>query len=61
MKRPETKAFSAQVKYDFTRQELEDIIRKHTGFQDGQIEWDISNKGTLRGATIKVIRTEIQG
>ena len=61
MKRSEPKAFSAQVKYDFTKQELEDIIRKHTGFPDGQIEWDISNKGTLRGATIKVIRTEIQG
>lgn len=61
MKRVEANAFSAEVKYEFTKQELEDMIRKHTGFADGQVEWDVSNKGKVRGATIKVIRTELRG
>lgn len=53
--------FQAEVKYDFTKVELIEIIRKHVGFPDGIVEFDISNKGQFRGVSIKVQRSEIQG
>ena len=61
MKRVDSSVFSAEVKYDFDKKELEDIIRKHANLLDGQVEWDISNKGQIRGASIKVRRVEIKG
>lgn len=61
MKRVEPSVFSAEIKYELTKAELEDMIRKHSGLLDGAVEWDISNTGKIRGATIKVIRTEIKG
>lgn len=61
MKRVSANVFSAEVKYEFTKEELEDMIRKHAGLMDGVVEWDISNKNKIRGATIKVTRTEIKG
>lgn len=60
-KRYTPSAFSAEVKYELTREELEDMIRKQSGLADGVVEWDISNRGKVRGATIKVQRTEIKG
>lgn len=53
--------FQAQVKYEFTKAELYDIIRKHAGLPDGIVEMDISNKGQFRSISIKVRRTEIKG
>ena len=60
-KRYTPSAFSAEVKYELTREEIEELIRTHTGLADGAVEWDISNRGKVRGATIKVSRTEIKG
>ena len=60
-KRPSSSVFSAEVKYEFTREELEEMIKKHSGLADGTIEWDISNRGKVRGASIKVQRVEIKG
>lgn len=54
-------AFQAEVKYELTREEIEEMIRKQCGLADGVIEWDISNRGKVRGATIKVQRVEIKG
>ena len=54
-------AYQAEVKYELTREELEDMIRKQSGLADGVVEWDISNRGKVRGATIKVQRVEIKG
>lgn len=53
--------FSAEVKYDLTREELEEMIKHHCGLQDGMVEWDVSNTGKVRGASVKVQRTEIKG
>ena len=61
MKRVDSSVFSAEVKYDFDRKELEEMIRKHANLPDGQVEWDISNRGQIRGASIKVRRVEIKG
>lgn len=58
---PVSNAFSAEVKYEFTKAELEGIIRQHSGLPDGIVEWDISNTGKVRGASIRVSRTEIKG
>lgn len=60
-KRPDAAVFSAEVKYDFNREQLEEIIRAHAGLADGAVEWDISNRGQVRGASIKVRRVEIKG
>lgn len=60
-KRPDASVFSAEVKYDFTRLELEKIIKEHAGLPDGVVEWDVSNRGQVRGASIKVRRVEIKG
>jgi putative lipoic acid-binding regulatory protein len=54
-------AFSAEVKYELSKEQIEDLIRAHAGFQDGVVEWDVSNKGKVRGVTVKVQRTEIRG
>lgn len=54
-------AFSAEVKYELTREQLEELIKAHAGLADGVVEWDISNKGKVRGVTIRVMRTEIRG
>lgn len=61
MKKVENSVFSAEVKYEFTKADLEQIIRDHAGLSDGVIEWDVSNRGQVRGATIKVRRVEIKG
>lgn len=60
-KGPHSQAFSAEVKYDLTKEQIEDALRVHAGMPDGVVEWDISNKGKVRGATVKVIRVEIKG
>lgn len=52
---------SAEVKYEFTRQEIEEMIKVYANLDDGVIEWDITSRGQVRGATIKVRRTEIKG
>lgn len=59
--RPRNAIFQAEVRYDFTKAELIEIIRKHTNLPDGVVELDISNKGLFRGISIKVVRSEIQG
>ena len=61
MNRPPNAIFNAEVKYEFDKKELIEIIRNHVGFPDGVVEFDISNKGQLRGASIRVLRSEIQG
>ena len=61
MRKVENAVFSAEVKYEFTKAELEEVLRKHAGLQDGVVEWDVSNKGQVRGASIKVRRIEIKG
>lgn len=58
---PVSPAFSAEVKYDLTKEQIEDILRAHAGLADGIVEWDISNKGKIRGVSIKVQRVEIRG
>lgn len=60
-KRPISSAFSAEVKYDLTKAEIEALIREHSGLADGVVEWDVSNTGKVRGASIKVQRIEIKG
>jgi hypothetical protein len=60
-RRPPSNVFSAEVKYDLTKAELEALIREHSGLADGIVEWDISNTGKVRGASIRVSRTEIKG
>lgn len=61
-KRPQNfQSFSAEVKYDFNRAELEEIIREHANLPDGVVEWDISNRGQVRGASVKARRVEIKG
>ena len=61
-KRPQSyQSFSAEVKYDFNRAELEEIIREHANLPDGVVEWDISNRGQVRGASVKARRVEIKG
>jgi putative lipoic acid-binding regulatory protein len=61
MARPPNAIFNAEVKYEFNKAELIEIIRKHTGLPDGVVELDISSKGQFRSISIKVIRSEIQG
>lgn len=58
---PVSNVFSAEVKYDLSKAEIEALIREHSGLADGVVEWDISNTGKVRGASIKVSRTEIKG
>lgn len=58
---PITSAFSAEVKYELSKEQIEDVLRAHAGLADGVVEWDISNKGKVRGVSIKVHRTEIRG
>lgn len=60
-KRPVSSVFSAEVKYEFSKAELEEMVRNHAGLDDGVVEWDVSNTGKVRGATIKVQRVEIKG
>ncbi len=60
-KGPHPQAFSAEVKYELSKDQIEDALRVHAGMPDGIVEWDISNRGKVRGATVKVIRTEIKG
>lgn len=54
-------AFSAEVKYELSKEQIEDLLRAHCGLADGVVEWDVSNKGKVRGVTIRVQRTEIRG
>lgn len=61
IKRYVPSVFSAEVKYDLTREEIEEIIRTHCGLEDGLIDWDVSNTGKVRGVSVKVQRTEIKG
>ena len=60
MRKVDHSVLSAEIRYDFTKAELEVIIRKHADLPDGTVEWDISNTGKIRGASIKVNRTEIK-
>ena len=53
--------FDATISYDITLEDLIQAVRTHTGFPDGQVEFDVSKSGKVRGATIKVKRTEIKG
>jgi len=58
---PAPPIFNAEVKYDFNRNEVEQMIRDHAGLPDGVVEWDISNRGQVRGVSIKARRVEIKG
>jgi hypothetical protein len=53
--------FQAEVRYEFNKEELIEIIRKHTGLLDGVVDLDISSKGLFRGVSIRARRSEIQG
>lgn len=51
----------AITSYDLTRAEIEEILKTHLNYTDAVISWDVSNRGQVRGASIKVRRVEIQG
>lgn len=53
--------FDAETKYDLTKEQLIEAVRQFTGFKDGVVEFDVSNRGQLRGATVRVRRLEIKG
>jgi hypothetical protein len=53
--------FDAETKYDVTKEQLIEAVRAFTGFKDGIVEFDVSNKGQVRGATVRVKRLEIKG
>lgn len=51
----------AEAKYEVSREEIEKMLLEKFKFPAGSVEWDVSNKGTVRGVIVKFIRTEIQG
>lgn len=53
--------FDAETKYEVSLEQLVEAIRDYTGFKDGIVEFDVSNKGKVRGATVRVKRLEIKG
>lgn len=55
------KFFDAEIKYDISLEDLVKAVREHTGFKDGVVDFDVSKSGKVRGATIRVKRTEIKG
>lgn len=59
MKKPTI--LTAEAKYEISREEIEKILLEKFNFPNGSVEWDVSNKGTVRGVIVKFIRTEIQG
>lgn len=44
-----------------TRAEIEAILKKHLAALDGSVTWDVQSNGKVRGASITVLRREIQG
>lgn len=55
------KTLSTRVTYELTRQEIEEALKRHLMASDGSVTWDITSSGKVRGASVTVIRTEIQG
>lgn len=46
--------------YELSEQDIEDIIRQHLGVHgDGEVEFDVSSGGFLRGATVKTEYTVV--
>ena len=61
-KRPQVPSFfDAEIRYEVTLEDLIAAVREKTGFADGVVEFDVSKSGKVRGATIRVKRTEIRG
>lgn len=61
-KKPSMPAFfDAEIKYEISLEDLIQAVKTHTGFQDGVVDFDVSKSGRVRGATIRVKRTEIKG
>ena len=55
------KVFSANLSYDLSRTEIEEILRKYTGLPDARFDWDVSKSGVVRSVRVYVSRTEIKG
>lgn len=53
--------FDAETRYEISKEQLIEAVRQYTGFKDGIVDFDVSNKGQVRGATIRVQRLEIKG
>lgn len=58
---PPNAIFNAEVRYEFNREQLYEILRNHCHLPDGIVDMDISSKGQFRSISIRVKRTEIQG
>ena len=52
--------YDVELKVDLTKEQIVQAILKHVGYQDAVVEFDISPKGNVRGATVKVRRSEIR-
>lgn len=52
---------NSKVTYEMTRAEIEAILKKHLAALDGSVTWDVQSNGKVRGASITVLRREIQG
>lgn len=53
--------FDSETRYEVTKEQLVQAIRDYVGVQDAVVEFDVSNKGQVRGAVVRFKRLEIKG
>lgn len=52
--------YDVMVSIDLTKEQIIAAIRKDLGYADAEVDFDVSPKGNVRGATVKIRRSEIK-
>lgn len=55
-----TNIYGVEVKIEVTREQIVEAIKKQFGYADARVDFDITPKRQLRGATLSIIRNEIK-
>lgn len=53
------KLIEVEVKMDYTRDQIIKMIKDSVGYHDAIVDFDVSPKGQVRGATVRIKRRQI--
>lgn len=60
MKRNQPQIYDVEIKVELSKEDLQKAIAQFVGYAGATVEFDVSPKGNVRGATVKVRRSEIR-
>lgn len=55
-----SKFIDVEVKFDYTKEQIIEMIKAQTGYDDAVVDFDVSPKGQVRGVTIRIKRRQIE-